>query len=95
MDINRASAEELERTFEVDGERARYIIDKRNQMGGFDSWEQIKELVPNIDEKMVENLRAAGLTLGSRSDQRTHGDARGMTEDSTSARKSCRQRAKT
>ncbi|SRR5579864_310108 len=76
MDLNGASAEELERTFEVDGERARYIIEKRNQIGGFDSWEQVNEIVPSIDEKMVENLRAAGLSLGSRSDRDGHRQGR-------------------
>lgn len=64
MDINRASREDLQQAFEVDGERAQYILDKRNQLGGFDSWEQIKEVVPSIEDGMVENLRAAGLTIG-------------------------------
>jgi DNA uptake protein ComE-like DNA-binding protein len=66
MDINKASREELQRAFEVDGERAQYIVERRNQLGGFESWDQIKEVVPSIEDKMVENLRAAGLTIGPR-----------------------------
>jgi DNA uptake protein ComE-like DNA-binding protein len=76
MDINKASAEELQRTFEVDGERASYIINKRNQLGGFQGWDQIKALVPSIDDKMVENLRAAGLTVGSRAERDSNKEER-------------------
>lgn len=90
MDINKASAEELERTFEVDGQRARYIIDKRNQVGGFENWEQIKEIVPSIDEKMVENLRAAGLTIGrtgtSGEGERANRSEAGMRESTAAGR---------
>lgn len=64
MDINRASAEELERTFEVDGTRARYIVEHRERFGPFKSWEDVKQ-VPGFEDKMVENLRAAGLTVGT------------------------------
>jgi len=77
MDINRASREDLQRAFEVDGERAEYIIDKRNQLGGFDSWEQIKEVVPSIEDRMVENLRAAGLTIGPKTSGHERQDATG------------------
>jgi competence ComEA-like helix-hairpin-helix protein len=62
MDINKASAEELEQAFEVDGTRARYLVDYRNKNGGFRSWDDVKK-VPGFEDKMVENLRTAGLTL--------------------------------
>jgi hypothetical protein len=82
MDINRASAEELKRAFEVDGERARYIIEKRNELGGFENWEQIKEIVPSIEDKMVDNLRAAGITIGPRNVRRVEVD--GWVQNRTS-----------
>ncbi len=61
-DINRASAEELETAFEVDGTRARYIVDYREKHGPFRNWEDVKQ-VPGFEDRMVENLQAAGLTL--------------------------------
>lgn len=64
MDINKASAEELEQAFQVDGTRARYLVEYRNKNGGFRSWEDVKR-VPGFEDKMVENLRAAGLNIGA------------------------------
>jgi DNA uptake protein ComE-like DNA-binding protein len=63
MDINKASAEDLERAFQVDGTRARYIVEERDKLGGFESWDDVKK-VPGFEDKMVENLQAAGLTIG-------------------------------
>jgi competence ComEA-like helix-hairpin-helix protein len=63
MDINKASMEELQSAFQVDGVRARYLVDRREKTGPFRGWEDVKE-VPGFDDKMVENLRAAGLTVG-------------------------------
>jgi hypothetical protein len=77
MDINTASAEELQRAFEVDGEQARFIIEKRYQMGGFKNWNQIKEIVPSIEAKTVENLNAAGLNIKGRQENRRERDASG------------------
>src|SRR5579884_4223547 len=64
MDINKATPEELEKAFQVDGIRAGYIIERRDKQGPFRSWEEVKQ-VPGFEDRMVENLRAAGLTLGS------------------------------
>jgi DNA uptake protein ComE-like DNA-binding protein len=69
MDINKASREELEKAFEVDGHRAEYIVNKRAELGGFKSWDQFKQVVPGFEDKMVENLEAAGLTLSSHADE--------------------------
>jgi DNA uptake protein ComE-like DNA-binding protein len=87
MDINKASTEELQRAFEVDGERARYIVDKRDQLGGFESWEQIKEVVPSIEDRMVENLKTAGITIGSKSGHRRTERMEGVQATSSSARR--------
>lgn len=64
MDINKATAEELEQAFQVDGTRARYLIDHRTRSGPFRSWDDVKQ-VPGFEDKMVENLEQAGLTIGS------------------------------
>lgn len=69
MDINNASVEELEQAFQVDGTRARYLAERRRELGGFRSWEDVKH-VAGFEDKMVENLKAAGLTIGA--PERTH-----------------------
>ena len=63
MDINRASREDLERAFQVDGTRAQYLIDYRQKSGGFKSWDDVRQ-VPGFEDRMVENLREAGLSIG-------------------------------
>jgi hypothetical protein len=52
MDINKASAEQLEQAFQVDGTRARYLVERRNAMGGFQSWEDVKR-VPGFEDKII------------------------------------------
>jgi DNA uptake protein ComE-like DNA-binding protein len=52
MDINEASAEQLENAFQVDGVRARYIVDRRDKRGPFQSWEDVKQ-VPGFEDKMA------------------------------------------
>jgi|SRR5579884_2315771 len=69
MDINKATAEELEKTFQVDGTRARYLVERRQKIGPFKSWDDVKN-VPSFEDRMVENLRAAGLTLGGSDDDK-------------------------
>ena len=63
MNINQASAEQLERTAQIDGTRARYLVDYRREHGDFESWEEIKR-VPSYEEGMVERLQSSGFTLG-------------------------------
>jgi len=54
MDINKASAEELGKAFQVDGTRARYIVEHRQKQGSFKSWEDVKQ-VPGFEDKMVDS----------------------------------------
>ena len=60
VDVNSASAEQREKVFQTDGERARYLIDARNRLGAFKSWEEIKSEVPSFDDGMIENMKQAG-----------------------------------
>jgi DNA uptake protein ComE-like DNA-binding protein len=66
LDVNAASIEDLESVFQMDGERARYLIETRNRLGGFESWEQLKEEAPSFAEGMVQNLQQTGATIGKR-----------------------------
>ncbi|MGK3992500.1 ComEA family DNA-binding protein [Sorangium sp. So ce1024] len=62
MDINRASAEELQRALQVSEERAQKIIDKRAQLGGFSSWEELKQAA-GIDDVTLESLKDGGFIV--------------------------------
>ena len=39
MDINKVSVEQLESAFQVDGTRARHLVDHRSKLGGFENLE--------------------------------------------------------
>ncbi len=64
--INSADLTELAHAFQVSTERAQAILKKREELGGFKSWEEIKR-VPGISEGIVENLQGAGFGLGGSS----------------------------
>jgi competence ComEA-like helix-hairpin-helix protein len=64
IDINDASVEDLERTFQINRERAQEILSTRQKLGGFKSWDDVKK-VPGISDGMIDNMRQAGLTLGA------------------------------
>jgi DNA uptake protein ComE-like DNA-binding protein len=82
MDINKATKEQLENAFQVDGTRAEYLVDYRSRSGGFKSWDEVKQ-VPGFEHKMVENLRRAGLTIGSEGNGQTARE-RSETQESRS-----------
>lgn len=63
---NAASAEELERVFQIDGTRAGYLVEARKRIGGFKSWEDVKREVPSFEDGMVENLKQAGARIGNK-----------------------------
>ena len=63
FDLNSASAEDLDRVFQIDGERASYLLDARKRLGKFTSWEQVKSEVPSFDDGMIENLKKSGARL--------------------------------
>jgi hypothetical protein len=52
--------------FQIDGERARYLVETRERLGGFRSWDELTREAPSFDEDMVENLKSAGARIGSR-----------------------------
>ncbi|KYF82366.1 hypothetical protein BE17_03985 [Sorangium cellulosum] len=62
IDLNKATAEELEAIEGIDGERARLIIEHRNERGTFQSWEDVLS-VPGIDSVLLGKLQK-GSALG-------------------------------
>jgi hypothetical protein len=64
MDLNVATPEQLELAYEIDRDRARAIVQKREHLGGFTSWDQLAREVPGMSKPLVANLRRAGLTIG-------------------------------
>jgi DNA uptake protein ComE-like DNA-binding protein len=80
---NKATAEQLESAFQVDGTRARYLIQHRNKSGRFRSWDEVKQ-VPGFEDKMVENLRQAGLTIGDAETSEVSSGSRGRSGSTAS-----------
>ncbi|WP_437897866.1 ComEA family DNA-binding protein [Sorangium sp. So ce124] len=58
-DINKAGADEFQRVSQVSEEGAQAIVQKREELGGFSSWEQIQQ-VTGISTMMIESLKDAG-----------------------------------
>ncbi|MGK3988497.1 helix-hairpin-helix domain-containing protein [Sorangium sp. So ce136] len=63
IDLNKATAEELEAIEGIDGERARLIIEHRSERGTFRSWEEVLS-VPGIDGVLLGKLQK-GSSLGA------------------------------
>lgn len=63
LDLNTASIIDIELTFH-DRERANQIVNKRELLGDFKSWDDVRDKLPGISEGMVEDLREAGVTVG-------------------------------
>ncbi|WP_437733805.1 helix-hairpin-helix domain-containing protein [Sorangium sp. So ce1335] len=63
IDLNSASAEELEGIEGIDGERARLLIEHRSESGTFRSWEDVLS-VPGIDSVLLGKLQEGG-SLGT------------------------------
>lgn len=59
IDLNTAGREVLER-IGIGGERSEQIINKRP----FANWEDLKQRVPGIDDKVVNMLQQAGVKIG-------------------------------
>jgi hypothetical protein len=84
--LDRASADELENTRIIDGERAHRIGDYPNRRGNFTDWDQVKD-VPGIDDGIVARL----LSLFSRPTTRQSRRASGPTLRLPSANGRARQ----
>ncbi len=65
VDLNSASAEELDQVGGIGQERAQRIVQQRP----FRSWDDLKR-VEGFSEKLVDDLRQAGATLGQGSSQK-------------------------
>ena len=63
-DLNTVTGEQLEQICKIDGERAEYFLQARRELGGFKSWEEIKDKVRSFDAAMIKGLKNAGYGVG-------------------------------
>jgi len=68
VNINQASLPALESVFHS-RKRANQIVNTRELLGDFNSWDEVKERLTGIDDAVIEAWREAGVTVGS---GRTH-----------------------
>ncbi|WAI82769.1 MULTISPECIES: ComEA family DNA-binding protein [Achromobacter] len=64
LDVNQASAQQLETIRGIGPRTAEIIINERERGGRFDSFEDLAERVRGIGEKKAKALEAAGLQVG-------------------------------
>lgn len=60
IDLNMASAEELEEIDGIDAELANAIVRRREELGAFERWLDV-ELVQGLDEVLMERLRDSAI----------------------------------
>ena len=56
MDIDKASEERLRDIAQIDGARARYLVEDRHRRGRFESWDEVKQ-VRSYEDGMVDRLQ--------------------------------------
>ncbi|WP_437923630.1 helix-hairpin-helix domain-containing protein [Sorangium sp. So ce291] len=61
-DINKANAAELQQAFQVSEECAQTILARREELGGFSSWEEIQQ-VTGISDATIESLKDGGFRI--------------------------------
>ncbi len=64
IDLNTASLSELSEIEGLGPERAQIIVGYREENGGFESLDEVKEL-PGFSEDTIEFLRVRGVTAGA------------------------------
>ncbi|MPS79118.1 MAG: DUF655 domain-containing protein [Achromobacter sp.] len=64
VDVNQASAQQLETIRGIGPRTAEIIINERERGGRFDSFEDLADRVRGIGEKKAQALKAAGLQVG-------------------------------
>jgi competence protein ComEA len=69
IDLNSATAEEITSANidQVSEEKANSLIEFRDENGPFESWEDVKR-VPGFNDRMIENLRQGGASIGEEAD---------------------------
>jgi competence protein ComEA len=65
MDLNVASAQDLERIQGIGKDQAKRFIDFRTQNGAFKSWEDVKRM-PGVTHEILEMLKRNGFTVAGR-----------------------------
>ncbi|MGK3961152.1 ComEA family DNA-binding protein [Sorangium sp. So ce118] len=61
-DINKANAAELQQAFQVSDEGAQRILARREELGGFSSWEEVQQ-VTGISDATIERLKDGGFRV--------------------------------
>lgn len=62
LNLNDATAEELDRVGGIGRQRAQDIVDYRNQHGPFKSWDDLKKM-PGFSSKLVADMKNQGIRI--------------------------------
>jgi len=74
IDLNTATEEELSRVRTIGPEKARQILEYREENGPFEDWSDLLQ-VEGFDENMVDNLEKSGqFILGTEEEEEGEGE---------------------
>ncbi len=62
IDLNMADVEEIAEIPGIGEERARTIVEFRDEHGDFEDWDDLKE-IPGFSERLVEQLKKGGAII--------------------------------
>ena len=65
LDLNTASEQDLTEIQGIGKDHAKKIIEYRNQIGPFKSWEDVKR-IPGMPGNMMDTLKRQGCTVGGK-----------------------------
>lgn len=65
IDLNTANEQDLMQIEGVSRERAKNIIEYRNQHGPFRTWDDVKK-IPGFDEKMLDLFKSSNVTCSQK-----------------------------
>lgn len=79
LDLNTATEAELAQIEGIDRDRARAIVEQREERGGFESWDDVRE-IPGIGERLVEKLMESATIESSEEVEAEAGDEGELAE---------------
>src|SRR5579884_2167004 len=80
IDLNTADAEQLTHIEGIDDERARSILEFREEHGRFRSWEDVRS-VPGIGEVLVERVQQTATIGGAAAQEEPEAEPEGEEEE--------------
>jgi comEA protein len=80
VDINAASEQELAEIPGIGNERAKEIVEYREENGEFKNWDDVKK-IPGFSDELVDRLKREGVTMNEENEEDEEDDDDGIDEE--------------